>query len=172
MKRVVWLLAALLIFAAVPPMARAEEKRYTDPFSYCAAVGTIDQPDDRYTGEPVPTAIAEGLRAAFGLGSDHPLEPFLRATHWRCMAGKVFACTVGANIPCMEQADTSRQPGPPMTAFCQANPDADVIPAVVTGRATIYQWHCRAGQPEILRQVNSPDARGFLSKFWYEIKPR
>lgn len=165
-------LSICLILAAVPSPARAGQLTYTDPFAYCAAVGTIDQPDSRYTGEPVPEAIAEGLRAAFGLGPDHPLVPFQRGTHWRCMEGRVYACTVGANLPCMEKAETSRQPSQPMVAFCQANPDADVIPAVVTGRATIYQWHCRAGQPEILRQVNSPDARGFLSKFWYEIKPQ
>src|SRR5215213_4012987 len=36
---------------------------YSDPFAYCAAVGTLDEPDARYTGEAVPDVIAEGIRA-------------------------------------------------------------------------------------------------------------
>jgi hypothetical protein len=27
---------------------------FTDPFAYCAALGTIDAPDSRYTGPKVP----------------------------------------------------------------------------------------------------------------------
>jgi hypothetical protein len=44
------------------------------------------------------------------------------------------------------------------------------IPAYVTGRATVYQWQCREGPPEIIRQLVEPDARGFLSNIWYEIR--
>lgn len=144
---------------------------YIDPFQYCQAVGTIDQPDGRYTGPQVPESIARGLRKEFGLPEGAPLEPFLRNTHWRCMAGEVYACNVGANIPCMEQADTSRTPTQATTDFCKLHPNADVIPAYVTGRATIFEWGCKLGEPLIVQQVNEPDARGFLAKFWYKIKP-
>lgn len=68
---------------------------YTDPFAYCAAVNTIDAPDALYTGPKVPEIIAEGLRKAFNT-PDTPLEIYMRGTFWRCMNGKVYACTVGA----------------------------------------------------------------------------
>src|SRR5688572_28768228 len=68
----------------------ADAATFVDPFAYCAAVGTVDQPDQRYTGEEVPVVIAEGIRDAFN-PSDAPLEVYQRGTFWRCMDGKVYA---------------------------------------------------------------------------------
>jgi hypothetical protein len=157
----------LLLFVLMVGCSRV----YTDPFTYCAAVGTIDAPDERYDGESVPQSIASGLRAAFGLPDEAPLEPFMRGTHWRCMDGKVYACNVGANLPCLEKANTSRTPTPPMVKYCRDNPDAENIPAVVTGRATVYSWACEERRPTIVRQVTEPDARGFLANVWHRIEP-
>lgn len=144
---------------------------YNDPFAYCAAVGTIDAPDARYTGPPVPDVIAEGLKKAFNAPTDAPLEFFTNGTFWRCMNGKVYACTVGANLPCQAKADASRNPTQAQQDFCRENPTADFIPAVVTGRETIYEWRCNDGVPEIVRELTRPDERGFLSNIWYEISP-
>src|SRR5215510_4570357 len=47
--------------AESPPPAAT---RFTDPFAYCAAVGTIDTPDSRYAGPKVPEAVARGLQRA------------------------------------------------------------------------------------------------------------
>ena len=58
-----------------------------------------------------------------------------------------------------------------MTNFCHNNPQAEVIPVVVTGRATAYEWRCAKGRPEAVRQFVQPDARGFLSNIWYAITP-
>jgi hypothetical protein len=58
-----------------------------------------------------------------------------------------------------------------MLDFCRENPSAEVIPAVATGRETIYTWRCREGDPEIVRTVDQPDARGFPAHIWYEITP-
>lgn len=166
------LLISLVLAACSSPRQTYETPVvYSNPFAYCAAVGTIDAPDARYTGEKMPVAIAQGLKQAFGAPESAPLEPFLKNSYWRCMNGKVYACTVGANLPCMTKADLSRTPTQPMEAFCQQSPAADVIPAVVTGRATVYLWRCVDGKPEIVRQVSTPDARGFLSNIWYEIQP-
>jgi hypothetical protein len=142
---------------------------FTDPFAYCTAVGTIDAPDSRYAGPNVPEAVAQGLKKAFGAPAAAPLEPFLHNTFWRCMDGMVYACTVGANLPCQERADVSRKPTESMTNFCQNHPQAEVIPAVVTGRATVYEWTCANDIPEVVRQFTPPDARGFLSNIWYAI---
>jgi hypothetical protein len=143
---------------------------YTDPFAYCAAVDTIDAPDARYTGPKVPEIIAERLRKVFNT-PDTPLEVYTRNTFWRCMNGKVYACTVGANLPCEAKANINRIPTQAEKDFCQQNPDADFIPMVVTGRETVYEWICRNGKPVIVRQFSQPDARGFLSNIWHEIHP-
>src|SRR5262245_7102022 len=124
---------ALAACASVP----GPERTYADPFAYCRAVGTIDAPDARYAGPSVPPPVAEGLRRAFRAPADAPLERFTRGTSWRCMDGKVYACTVGANLPCGEKADTSRAPRLSIAEFCRQNPSADIIPMVVTGRATV-----------------------------------
>lgn len=144
---------------------------YRDPFAYCAAVGTADKPGYPYVGEKMPEAIALGLQKAFGITDPDVREPFLKNSFWRCMGGKVYACTVGANLPCQEKADTSRLPSRAVAEFCDANPNADVVPAYVTGRATVYQWRCTGGQPAIVRQLTEPDARGYLSNIWYQLSP-
>jgi hypothetical protein len=157
--------------AASPAPEPGQQATFSDPFAYCAALGTIDAPDARYTGPKVPEAVAQGLRKAFGAPASAPLEPFRQNTFWRCMDGRVYACTVGANLPCQERADTSRKPTQGMANFCKDNPQAEVIPAVATGRATVYEWKCASGAPEVVRQFAQPDARGFLSHVWHAISP-
>jgi hypothetical protein len=144
---------------------------FSDPFAYCASVGTADVPDARYTGPKVPDTIARGIIKATHASPDAPLNVFVNNSFWRCMDGKVFACTVGANLPCMAKADTNRTATAAEVEFCQANPNSDFIPAAVTGRETVYQWRCANGAPEVVKQVLQPDTRGFISDFWYEISP-
>ena len=45
-----------LTFAPVPAATPAGAT-YTDPFAYCAAAGTIDTPDARYTGPKTPGSV-------------------------------------------------------------------------------------------------------------------
>lgn len=140
-----------------------------DPWEYCARVGTIDAPDARYTGERVPAAVAEGLKRASGGAPSAPLEAFTRGTSWRCMDAKVYACTVGANLPCGEKAIVSRDPSAAVKEFCTGNAGASVIPAAVTGRATVFAWRCDGSQPVIDRQLFEADKQGFIATFWYEL---
>jgi hypothetical protein len=146
----------------------AQGTTYSDPFAYCAAVGTIDAPDARYSGPSVPDEVARGLRTATQAPPDAPLDQFRSGSFWRCMDGKVYACTVGANLPCQEQANTSQAPTAAMTNYCRTNPNGD-IPAFVTGRATIYAWSCANGVATSGRQVAQVDDRGFLANIWYAI---
>ncbi|MBN1247369.1 MAG: hypothetical protein JXC32_06905 [Anaerolineae bacterium] len=140
----------------------------SDPFAYCAAVGTIDAPDAAYTGPEVPESVAEGLRDALNV-PETPLDVLQNGTSWRCMKGEVYACFVGANLPCEAQANTDRTPTVEAEDFCRENPEADVVPAAVTGHETVYTWRCSEGVPEVVEQVFHPDAQGFLSEFWYQI---
>jgi len=153
----------------VVPTPTVPAATYTDPFAYCAAVGDLDQPDARYVGQPVPEEIAKALRTASGSAPDAPLELFLQGSYWRCMDGKVYGCFVGANIPCWSKANTDRTPTTAESEFCKTQPNADSIPAVVTGHETVYEWRCNNGTPEIIRQVLQVDSRGFSADFWYEL---
>jgi hypothetical protein len=158
-----------LPLAATPTEPAA---RYSDPFAYCAAVGTVDAPDERYAGPAAPEAVIEGLREKAEIAGDAPDDWVAAGTVWRCMDGDVWACFVGANLPCSEKADSNATPQPELEEFCDANPNADVIPAAVTGRATVYEWRCVDGAPQVVRQIFSPDAQGFLSDFWYELSAK
>ncbi len=102
------------------------------------------------------------------VAADAPREILGHAV-WRCLNGKVLVCHFGANIPCTTKANSSRTSTAAMRDFCKTNTAAADIPATVTGRATVYQWRCARGMPKIVKQVFTPDPRGFLSDFWHEI---
>lgn len=165
--------AALVVMVQAPLRAGGAltEGQFGDPFAYCAAVGTIDAPDARYTGPALPEAVARGLKAALGPPAETKDEPPPGNWTWRCMDGEVYACTVGANLPCAEKAETRTEPSPAVTDFCRQNPGAEVIPMAVTGRATVFEWRCADASPTIVRQIAQPDVAGFLAHIWYAIAP-
>src|SRR6185437_9898404 len=121
-----------------PPHASVSAAPGTaDPFAYCAKVGTVDEPDARWTGPVMPEAVITGLSRA--AGADRSLA---EDGYWRCMNGKLYACEVGANLPCMEKANTSRTPIEGVIEFCRANPGVTDIPGISTWKATVYDWRC------------------------------
>lgn len=164
-------LATLLLCGCATSTPRGGASTFTDPFAYCAAVGTIDAPDSRYDGPAVPASIADGLRRAFAAPADAPADAFVRGTSWRCMDGKVYACNVGANLPCGAKADVSTTPTAAVAGFCKEKPDAEVIPAVVTGRETVYEWRCQGAVAVVARRITHADDRGFRADVWHEIAP-
>ena len=144
---------------------------YADPFAYCAAAGTIDQPDARYTGPKTSDAIFNGYLKAAGLDVNGSFpDAFKQNTIWRCMNKQVYACNFGANLPCDSKADTNKSPTQEMTDFCKANPGSDFIPMAVTSHATIYSWHCVKDAPEVLEQIDQVDDAGYLARIWYPIQ--
>ena len=113
-------------------------KTFENPFAYCEAVGTVDSPGAEYTGPAVPESIARGLKKAFGSPDSTPLDIFMKGTYWRCMDGKVYACNVGANLPCESKADVNKEPTEGMDQYCKENAGSDFIPMNVTGHSTVY----------------------------------
>jgi hypothetical protein len=161
---------ATLLVSPTDSGAERAPRSYGDPFAYCAAVGTIDAPDRRYVGPPVPDAIALALKTEFGAPEDAPLESFVRGTSWRCFRGQVLACNVGANLPCQGHADISRSPSQGMRSFCLDSPGAEVVPHYAAG-TSVYEWRCAAKTPQIVRQVGKADQRGFVAGIWHRIPP-
>lgn len=167
---IVLLVAAVLGGCLPPQIATPTVATFTDPFAYCTAVGTVDTPGPPYMGPKVPESVAMGLQKALN-APDIPIGVLESGSFWRCMYGNVYGCFVGANLPCEDKVDISRTPTQADAAYCAQNPNADVIPAVVTGRATAYEWRCSGSTPLIVRQVGQQDPRGFFSNIWYEISP-
>jgi hypothetical protein len=147
----------------------ATGQTFSDPFAYCASVGTVDAPTAAFTGPAVPPEVITGLQTA--MKSDIPAEVMSQGTVWRCMDQQVYACFVGANLPCSAKANTDKTPTQAEKDFCAdaANTNADAIPAVVTGRETVYSWRCTNGEPAIDKQVFQVDAQGFISDIWYQL---
>lgn len=165
----VLLVAAGLAGCLPPQQATPTPVTYTDPFAYCTVVETVDTPGPPYGGPKVPESIAVGLQKALN-APDTPISVLENGSYWRCMYGNVYACFVGANLPCEDKVDTSRTPTQAENDYCAQNPNADVIPVVVTGRDTAYEWQCSKGTPQIVRQIAQPDPRGFFASIWYEIR--
>jgi hypothetical protein len=164
--------AATLTPSSLPPTNMPTTETFSDPFAYCAAVGTVDTPDDRYTGLQIPDEIINGYKKAAGLeASTEPMDMFKKTTIWRCMDSKVYACNFGANLPCNSKANIDKTPSQAMRDYCAANPDSDFIPMSVTGHSTIYSWHCIKDSPELLDQIEKVDAAGYLEQIWYAIEP-
>lgn len=158
---------------AVPiPATAFVQETYDDPFTYCAAVGTIDMPDARYTGPKISEEIINGFKAAAGLeSSTEPMDMFMKTTIWRCMDHQVYACNFGANLPCDSKANISQTPSPAMEEYCRTNLDSEFIPMSETGHDTVYSWHCVKDRPEVLEQLGEVDVAGFLAQIWYPIRP-
>jgi len=152
-----------------PTGARAT---YTDPFAYCAAVGTIDAPDSRYAGDPVPATVIQGYLKAAGLQNNgEPVEMLQKTTIWRCMDKAVYVCNFGANLPCDSKANTDKNPTQAMQDFCKTNQNAGSIPMSVTGHDTIYSWGCVKDTPKLIDQVDQVDAAGYITNIWYKLPP-
>ncbi len=132
---------------------------YSDPFAYCAAVGTIDEPDDRWTGPPVPPEVIEFFTENPGGGH-----------FWRCFEGAVLGCAVGADLYCGQDVNTSEEPTARMMEFCRANPDRPMLVSEF-GHDNIYLWECRGTTPTISLQMFHVDPRGFIEENWFEITP-
>lgn len=162
------LLVCLLLSACGMP---GRSETFSDPFAYCTAVGTVDDPDSRYTGDLMPVSLVQGMIAQGIVAADAPATIQQNAT-WRCMQGQVWVCHFGANLPCHDQADSSQVSTDSMREFCTANPTAEAIPAVVTGRATVYAWGCQDGKPAITATVFTADHEGFLAEIWHKLDPQ
>jgi hypothetical protein len=115
--------------------------------------------------------MAKALKKAWGSPESAPLDTFVKGTYWRCMDGEVYACNVGANLPCDEKADVSKEPTQGMKDYCKENSGSDFIPMYVTGHSTVYEWKCDGTTPAAGKQFADVDKQGYQKNIWYEINP-
>jgi len=152
------MLSATAVLAALACWAPTQSWAQT-PAQVCARAGTDD------TLRPIPPTLVPAVNALFHTAMRPQVA--VRMTVFRCAGGHVLVCGMGANLPC-GKADTSRT-SEGGTAWCRDHPDADFIPAYVTGHATIFDWRCHGGAPVIVRKAFHVDPRGFVAEFWREL---
>jgi len=173
-------LLLLLIFAAATAQSRAatygasenaEKHRYNSVWDYCKAVVRKTSVTEQRWG-PSPAERKRFLRVARSkfLSEDAPESLLVGGLSVRCMAGEVWACHVGANLPCWAKADTSREPAAALRDFCRESPGARVIPMVVTGRETIFSWVCKGTTPVTERTTSKVDPDGFIADIWTRVE--
>lgn len=140
----------------------AQQESISDPFAWCAQQDSSEIVEGQFPETLINAMVTQGLVSA-----DAPPQ-FQQANLWRCMDGAVWVCPLGANLPCSEKADLSREPTPAMSDWCNDSPGA-AIPAYVTGRATVYSWTCDGTKPVIEKQQGTADKAGYLAEFWYRL---
>ncbi len=148
------------VIAAAIALLTGVHARAETPAAFCQRAGTDD------SARPIPEALVPAVNTAFGTNMPAPIA--MDTTVYRCAAGRLLVCTVGANLPC-GTANTSRAPAEGEVRWCRANPDAASIPAAVTGHDTLYQWSCHAGAPSVVHQAFHADPRGFVAEFWKRL---
>lgn len=157
---------------AATGMNAARGPHYSNAFAYCRAIGTIDKPDSRYTGPTPPPDVIAGLKRAFHApASATANKVFTHGTYWRCMDKAVYACNVGANLPCNSPANTDSAPTRGEKQYCAENHDAAFIPMYVTGHDTVYNWSCEGVKPVAGKQIVKVDSQGYLANIWYHVPP-
>ena len=131
---------------------------YTDPAAYCAATPDIDTPGETYVGQPIPDWIA---------AASTPTAARSPTFNWRCMSGKVLACTiepgrVDCARPSLEET-ASRE----MADHCKGKGIAP-IPIEMAGD-TVAIWGCRNGAAVVTGHRGKVDARGFYAAQWRDV---
>ncbi|GAB0117040.1 hypothetical protein [Acidisoma sp. 7E03] len=144
--------AVALCLVALPAVAQAA--------GLCAAGATSD------ALRPLPESAAPAARQVFGLAPEMPAAVVAQTTVYRCDGGRTLICTTGANLPC-GKAKTARHL-PAVSQWCARNPNADFVPAYVTGNETVYSWRCHAGRA-VAGQRAPLDARGFFADYWKSL---
>ncbi|MGP0058815.1 MAG: hypothetical protein ACLPID_05975 [Beijerinckiaceae bacterium] len=128
---------------------------WTDPHDYCRAVGTIDQPDSKYVGPKEPVEMRR-LFFDESYGSIGSVE-------WRCMDGSVYACGTANSPICSKMSPNDNLEA--IKAFCQENPNQEVIAAAITGRFPA-NWVCKGGKARIKDADFRIDKRGYPVDYW------
>ena len=122
---------------------------FSNPFTYCSAVGTVDAPDSTYSGPKTPPGLARVLG----------LQPDTDQLHWRCANERVLVCNA-KNGPACDMTPTVDM----MIGYCAQHPDAKNLPA------PNGSWNCNGKRPSIPRDQKWPvDARGFFPDAWKQV---
>lgn len=127
-----------------------------------AHASTFCQHDDATT-QPLPAALVPEADKAFGLQNADP-SWVERSTVVRCMGGRLWACNMGANLPCGKANTATVLPAG--DDWCKQNPNSDFVPAYISGHDSAEHWRCTNGAPAIAGPPEPIDRQGYLENYW------
>ena len=137
--------------ASPQPATTAPSTGLADVFAYCRSVGTVDYPDHRYSGPPVPVVVATAIGAPPSATPDR--------VRWRCLEGAVMACGSYDRVACAMTPSLNE-----MLEFCARRPGTRNL------LAPNGNWHCDGTRPIIPTGENWPvDSRGFFPAAWVNV---
>jgi hypothetical protein len=162
----------LAVLLCCVPFARSQARAAAAGeglFQHCARV----RDDDRLRNYD-PTLREPTIRAFKKMFPDAGKEPdassFETQAHYRCVAGKVMVCFIGANLPCGKISTARDNPG--ADAFCRNAADGVSVAAYATGHESAYSFKCQAGRAVADQQIWKLDRRGFATKIWTALPRR
>lgn len=147
-----FLFLTLIVVAAASTVAARPAAE--GPRLYCRHIGNND------VLRPIPAALAPTAGRLFDLGTRYAAK----TTYYRCANRNLMLCNVGANLPCGKANQNTESPA--ATHWCRDHRNATVVPMVVTGHDTIYQWQCVGGLAKPIVQNGKVDRRGFFLEYW------
>lgn len=151
----------------------ADVPEFDSVFAYCQARGTLDQPEDDYTGPTLPEIVSNNLQQQLSQAEQLPDDWNTQAIQWRCMANNVYACVPRNGKDCDIKLDFSRAGSRDMQAYCQQNPNKAKIPENVVAQASPYNWLCDGEKAAVKSQRDEADQAGFNGGMWFLIeKPK
>jgi hypothetical protein len=151
---------------APPPVAVPEPviEQYADPVAYCAAFPDVTMPADPYAGPAVPDWISHAM---YAYGTPGQRSNAMTGLTWRCLGGKVLACSSAeGGGACLQPVDRQTA-SPAIVAYCATRRRGD-IPRNVIGN-TLQTWACERRQPVITGYRTDLDSAGFLEPNWVDV---
>ena len=160
------LAAVMLVAVVLEPRHHLASQTVDDVRAYCTAVQTVDEPDARRAGGELPVAV----RAAAVEKFDEEIVVHNQVL-WRCMDGEIWWCMFWGTNWCPSR-DTSEEPTRRMMDLCEAGTGDRELSRAERGRATIWRWECRGGEPAISGILGDAlDSRGFTAALWKRLPP-
>ena len=144
-----------------PPKGESRIATFRDPTAYCSANPTIDEPGPTYVGQPVPGWIS----GAWTGNPDSSVQE--RAFNWRCLNGRVLACSSASVQPECGKPNDERSPSSELVQFCAGKRKATVRPDVAVNSLPI--WACKNSNPIIIGYRTGLDERGYFSTQWRDV---
>jgi uncharacterized protein YecT (DUF1311 family) len=162
-KCLIWGAATiLLVIGSILPAHAAE----TDLAKICKE--KVNDDTVRSYQPSLHDAALKAFQKFFPDAAEKPTDQMLAGqAKFRCMGGKIYACFIGANLPCSKMNTDESNAG--ADAFCKENPAADSVPMVATGHDTIYSYRCKDGHAEVADKLYQTDQRGFAQSLWTPI---
>src|SRR5262249_45825248 len=139
--------AAVTAGIPVPPTESEARGPFKNPFVYCAAIGTINHQDERYTGPARPDVIVTKLRKILNVDPAVSQQEFALSVTWRCLEHTVVACARTDQAPCSDKAGLAvlNTQLPQVVQYCADHPQAAVVPNPFGLHDNIYELRCTQG---------------------------